>query len=57
MIVQAMTPDEVYREMEFDMPEVSRWWLRQREALVKRALKINFSGLKPKSLLRRLLAD
>lgn len=40
MIVQAMTPEEVYREMELDMPEVSRWWLRQREVLVKRALKM-----------------
>lgn len=40
MIVSAMTPDEVYREMELDMPEVSRWWLRQREVLIKRALKM-----------------
>lgn len=28
-----MTPEEVYREIDRDMPEVSRWWMVQRESL------------------------
>ncbi len=37
MIVQTMTPEEVYREIDRDMPNVAAWWGRQREVLIKRA--------------------
>lgn len=33
MIVQSMTLEEVYREIEQDMPGVSAWWIRERKVL------------------------
>lgn len=33
MIVQSMTPEEVYREIDQDMPDVAAWWLRERKML------------------------
>jgi hypothetical protein len=39
MIVSTMTPVEVYRELELDRDNLSRWWLRQRKVIAKRALK------------------
>ena len=33
MIVQSMTPEEVYREIDQDMSDVSAWWMRERKRL------------------------
>lgn len=41
MIVPSMTPEEVYREIERDMPNVAAWWMRQRKAVAKRARSMN----------------
>ena len=39
MIVSTMTPEEVYRELDRDRDNLSRWWLRKRQEIAKRALK------------------
>lgn len=39
MIVQSMTPKEVYRELDADRDELSRWWMHRRKELSKKALK------------------
>ena len=39
MIVAAMTPEEVYRELERDRDNLSRWWLNKRKEIARRALK------------------
>ena len=39
MIVPAMTPEEVYRELERDRDNLSRWWLHRRKEIARRALK------------------
>lgn len=36
-----MTPEEVYKEIEHDRPQLESWWLRQRKIIAKRALKLN----------------
>ena len=33
MIVQSMNPEEVYREIDKDMAEVTDWWSRKRKTL------------------------
>jgi len=35
MIVSAMTPEEVYKEIEKDQPELSDWWLKKREMQIR----------------------
>lgn len=40
MIVNSMTPEEVYRDIERDIWNVAAWWTKQRKARAKRALKL-----------------
>ena len=35
MIVQSMTPEEVYREIDKDIEDVSEWWMRKRKMMIR----------------------
>ena len=39
MIVQSMTPKEVYRELDADMENITRWWSHKQDELERKALK------------------
>lgn len=40
MIVKSMTPEEVYKELERDLPNVQRWWLGVYKRIERLALKL-----------------